>query len=148
MTHKIQTVAKAFGTFNSPDTGSILYVDPSHSDEAHHSPLLTREEARVAFERGLIEDPDGAKEATADQIDDEARDPNALATVAVERVAEVAQIDADASDLPSALDSRQTTAWEKPDTVLGGVEGTDDSDEDAAPAPAAKPGRKPKATDA
>lgn len=117
---KISTKAKAFGTFVSPTTGSILYVDPDHQDEQHHSPEFTPEEAKVAFERGLIEDPD------ADEVDTSRRVEQPISELGTSRSEELANElgeDAQGTSPNTALDSRQTTAWGDAGRVLGGAEG-------------------------
>jgi hypothetical protein len=123
---KIQTKAKAHGTFNSPTTGSILYVDPKHSDKQHSEPLLTLAEAKYAHERGLIEDFDETKDAEDDTKDEPERDPNALGTKAAERTEQFAQQDDEGGKAPSALDSRSSTAWPDRDRVEGDAEGFTD----------------------
>lgn len=126
---KISTKAKAFGTFVSPTTGSILYIDPDHKDEAHHSPKLTAEEAKYAFERGLIEDP-------AD-VDTTPRTETTISKLGTER-SEAAVGDLEDGALAAApgtaLDSRQTTAWPDAGRVLGGAEGFSQPDLNAPPA--------------
>lgn len=143
---KISTKAAKFGTFVSPTTGSILYIDPTHEDERHHSPLLDAEEAKEAFQRGLIEDPDGAKTVK----EGEGKpfiDPNSVAAVAASRTAEGAEALAEglgtaggegegegegegdkanagaAIEGADGLESRQSTAWPDTERVLGGAQG-------------------------
>lgn len=147
---KIQTKAKAFGTFVSPSTGGILYVDPNHDSEVHHSPTFTRAEAEEAFRRGLIEDPEDGEMKDIDPA--AALDPNAIGTVAAERTAHHAKADHEVAPQPSTLDSRQSTAWPDADRVQGGAEGYADgvrvdenADADAAPPPTRR-GRAPAAS--
>lgn len=164
---KIQTKAKAFGTFVSPTTGEILYVDPKNDDERHHSPVLTPAEAKEAHMRGFIEDYDTNNDAFRGAVDDGRLpiDANDLRLVGAERTAEFARAEAEGSEGSGTVDSRSSTAWEDRDRVTGGVTGTNETpaetsqsgtpseidqesgDADAPPAPAtkAKPGRPPKA---
>lgn len=137
---KIITKAKKFGTFVSPTTGGILYVDPKHASEAHHSPELDEAEAKVAFERGLIEDPAGA--TAAEFVDPTNLDPNGLSQVAASRTAEGAEALGQAAGAGEGEDgkegegkadgvgegatgneSRQSTAWPDAERVLGGASG-------------------------
>lgn len=141
---KIKTKAAKFGTFVSPTTGSILYVDPSHSDEAHHSPEFDEAEAKVARERGLIEDyeegekpkgegeDDGKAKGAGEGEEGQRINPDSLGAMAAARTAE------GAADLNGAveggeggvaeggatgLESRQSTAWPDSERVLGGAHG-------------------------
>jgi len=155
---KIQTKAKAHGTFNSPSTGSIIYVDPDHDNESYHSPRLTDAEAKVAFERGLIEDPEKAK-AADDEPGETVNDPNAIGNVAAARTAELTADNPVAEGAATSLESRQSTAFPDMSRVAGGADGYVDGirdkpedtttdqpseidqesgDEDAAPAPTAR----------
>lgn len=160
---KLKTKAKAFGTFVSPDTGSIMYVDPNHDEERYHSPVLTASEAKEAHMRGFIEDPADAKKVTVTvgEIitgDDNEDNTRPLGEVIAERTAEHAADDAKISQQPSALDSRQSTAWQDADRVQGGAEGFADNrgepmiagrpatdlDPDAPPAPTPRTPRQPR----
>jgi hypothetical protein len=141
---KIKTTAKkdAHGTFVSGTTGEIIYIDAGNEDERYHSPELTRAEATEAFQRGLINDPDDA--TVVDEETGEFVDTSGLGVVAAEGVAEFAKVDGEASPLPSALDSRGSTAWADADRVTGGAEGYADGvrqDDDAAPAPRGRAAR-------
>ena len=125
----IQTKAKAFGTFVSPTSGGILYVDPDHPNELHHSPKFTPAEAREAFARGLIEDPDGVATERQPEVP--------VATMGAKRGEELAHElgeDSQAAVAGTALDSRQTTAWPDADRVLGGAEGHVQTQLNAPPA--------------
>lgn len=139
--NKIKTKAKAFGTFNSPEDSTILYVDPNHDDKRYNSPELTAAEARLAFQMGLIEDPDGAKAVTADNTNqtDANDDPNLIGNVAAARTEDTAKIDHEVDPKPSTLDSRQSTAWSNPDKVLGGADGVQE-EADTPPAPKGRKG--------
>jgi hypothetical protein len=118
---KIYKAAK-HGTFSSPTDSQIIYVDPKHADERHHSPRLDAKEAAYAFERGLIEDPEEVYQDIHGD-DDLERDPNAIAAVAVERTAEFADADATTGAQASTLESRSSTAWPDRDRVEGGADG-------------------------
>lgn len=155
----IKTTAKQHGVFNSPTTGEILYVDPDHDDEKHHSPLMTAAEAKVAFERGLIDEYDPESDRVKAETTLVPADPNAIGTVAAKRTERFAEEDDKGGAGSGSLDSRSSTAWPDRARVEGGVEGANDGvprapveqpadidadsgDDDAAPAPKPR-GRKP-----
>jgi hypothetical protein len=141
---KIKTVAKSFGTFNSPTDGQILYIDPGHEEARVNAPELTFAEAKMAFNLGLIEDPDQSNVVKEDESTETAPedDPTLLGNVAAARTADVAEDDNKGHEGATSNDSRQSTAWQDADRVQGGVVGTaavveDDrpsSDVDAPPA--------------
>lgn len=162
---KIQVTVKAHGVFNSPHDGHIIHVDPDREEKELHSPLLTADEARVAFERGLIEDPADAKETddeTETGAEGENTDPNMIGKQAAERTAEFAEQDDAAGAGSGSLDSRSSTAWPDRERVEGPAEGftdgvrtsdagddrpapseidQDSGDDDAPPAPKPKRGQ-------
>lgn len=147
---KIQTQAKGHGTFVSPTSGEILYIDKDHDEERYHSPMLTAAEAKEAHMRGLIDDPADAKEVDVSQQEPH-RDQNAIGAVGAQRTAEFAQQDDEGGQGSGTLDSRGSTAWGDRERVEGGVDGfadgvrqkpadvnaeidTESGDADAAPA--------------
>lgn len=152
---KIQTKAKAFGVFNSPTDSQMIYVDPKHDNEAHHSPQLTEAEAKVAFERGLIEDPSEAKAVEDDDVEVPAADPNTIENIGAQKSEEFST-DGTAGVGGDVIMTRSTTAFPDADRVEGGAHGfadgtrvaetsgdvdTDSGDDDAPPAPPARRGR-------
>lgn len=147
---KIKTTAKHFGTFNSPTDGQIIYVDPGHNEARVREPELTFAEAKMAYNMGLIEDPDQSKVVTADESTNTAAedDPTLLGNVAAARTADVAEDDNKGHEGATTNDSRQSTAWPDLDRTQGGAAGTVQTAEDDRPAveddtpPAKKPAAK------
>lgn len=141
---KIQTKAAKFGTFVSPTTGNILYVDPTHPSEAHHSPEFDEAEAKIARERGLIEEyeddakakdegeDDGKAKGGAGEADEGQRiNPDSLGAMAAARTADgMADLNGEGEGEgggdeggATGLESRQSTAWPDSERVLGGAHG-------------------------
>lgn len=163
MIPKIATKAKAFGVFNSPTDGQMIYVDPNHDDEKHHSPKLTEAEAKVAFERGLIEDPADASKVDEEEEQEsgEGTDPNSIENIGAAKSEEFSGEDTKGPG-GDVVATRSTTAWPDADRVEGGAQGftdnvrvaetppaptdidTDSGDADAPPAPTRRRAAAPK----
>lgn len=110
--------ATAFGTFASPSNRGVIYIDPNHKNEAHHSPILTELEAKSARERELIEEGDGE---AVDENGNAIEDTTSLSSVNQERLSEIADAADEATGSIANLDSVRTTAWPDADRVLGGA---------------------------
>lgn len=143
-----------FGTFNGAD-GTIIHVNPDSDQVEVSSPTMTLADAKIGFERGLLDDPE--KAPTTDEAPDAPLDANSLNTFIAAETEKFASEDEKGGTGSGTLDSRQSTAWPDRERVTGPAEGYTDGvrvdadldtasgDDDAPPVPKRGTGRTTKA---